>query len=176
MSGRGVLTPQTILALDLSHHTGAWYDTIVLSSSSPIHFDIDKERGSHEEFLVKLASTLAAFFKSNRVDLVAIENYSFSSFGRGKTILAEIGGVAKLEIQKAKLPFVLVSPPQWKSISLGNGRLTKDQIKEAVGRFINTDFLSQDCIDAYGIWRATALSIGQPTSLHDALYKVFNGT
>jgi len=64
-------------------------------------------------------------------ELVALEGYSYESTNR-LADLSEIGGVLKLELYEAKIPFIVVPPKSLKKFVTGKGDASKDRMMISV--------------------------------------------
>lgn len=95
------------------------------------------------------------------VDLVVIEGYSFNS-RQGGEHLGELGGVVRLGLWEAQVPFVEVSPASLKMYATGKGNAGKAEVLVSAVRRLNYDGSDNNCADA--LWlRAMALDhYGEP--------------
>lgn len=88
-----------------------------------------------------------------RVDVVAIEGYSYGSpqahtraFGIG-----ELGGVIKLAIHQAGIPIHIIAANTWKMQLCGKGGLAKDLCRLEIFKRYGVEFPSQDTLDAWAV-------------------------
>ena len=61
-------------------------------------------------------------------DLAVIEGYSFGSTGRSLFQIGELGGVVRLMLHDAEIPFVEVSPSSVKKYATGRGNAGKAEV------------------------------------------------
>lgn len=80
----------------------------------------------------------------------AIEGYSMDSLNRPFD-LGEVGGLVRLVLHDAQLPFVVVSPATLKLFVAGRGYATKEQMQQAVLKLWGVDFSQDDECDAFGL-------------------------
>ena len=89
---------------------------------------------------------------SREVDVVVVEDYADHSPGIRSTIrLAELGGVIRLELTRASIPWVAISPSALKSFATGKGNASKAEMlaaADAVSPFVGP-FHSYDEADAW---------------------------
>jgi len=98
-------------------------------------------------------SRAAARAHPRRVDVVAIEGYSYGSpqahtraFGIG-----ELGGVIKLAIHQAGIPMHIIAANTWKMQLCGKGGLAKDLCRLEIFKRYGVEFPSQDTLDAWAV-------------------------
>ena len=108
----------------------------------------------------KLAGTLRlAYIRDALRDVVAaqqplqsaaLEGYSIDSLNRPFD-LGEVGGLVRLVLHDAQLPFVVVSPATLKLFVAGRGYATKEQMRQATLKLWGVDFNQDDECDAFGL-------------------------
>ncbi|MDQ2782217.1 MAG: hypothetical protein M3Y26_06735 [Actinomycetota bacterium] len=110
-------------------------------------------------------------------DLVAIEGYAF---GRPNQAchLGELGGVVRLELWRADIPYVDIPPATVKKYATGKGNASKGMVLEAASKRSGLDFAGDDNrADAWWL-RALALDhygepvVSMPTVNRSALASV----
>lgn len=90
-----------------------------------------------------------ALFRDNRYDAVVIEGYSFGSSGQAVIQIAELGGLVRLLMTDAGVPFVQIAPTKLKKYATGKGNAGKEQVTiEAVHRAGRT-FTDNNAADAW---------------------------
>ncbi|MBP0020776.1 MAG: crossover junction endodeoxyribonuclease RuvC [Cyanobacteria bacterium SBLK] len=102
--------------------------------------------------LCTIYEDLQELIREVRPDLVAIEKLFF--YRMGNTIaVAQARGVIMLVLGQAKLPYVEFTPGQVKQSLTGYGNANKEDIKEAVARELNLEYLPQpdDAADAIAV-------------------------
>lgn len=85
-----------------------------------------------------------------RASLILIEGYAFGARGRGIISLGELGGVARLVIYQAGIPFIEIAPTQLKKFCTGKGNARKEEVLVAVLKRFG-DIRSNDEADALGL-------------------------
>lgn len=102
--------------------------------------------------LCTIYEDLQELIREVRPDLVAIEKLFF--YRMGNTIaVAQARGVIMLVLAQAELPSVEFTPGQVKQSLTGYGNANKEDIKEAVARELNLEYLPQpdDAADAIAV-------------------------
>jgi crossover junction endodeoxyribonuclease RuvC len=64
-------------------------------------------------------------------DLVVIEGYSYGSKGRAVVNIGELGGVVRLALSDAGVPYVEIPPPCLKKLATGKGNTPKEAVLAA---------------------------------------------
>ena len=80
----------------------------------------------------------------------ALEGYSIESTNRSFD-LGELGGLVRLVLHDAGIPFVVVAPKSLKLFVSGDGSATKELMREAVLKKWGIDFDQDDECDAFGL-------------------------
>jgi len=80
----------------------------------------------------------------------AIEGYSIESVNRSFD-LGELGGLVRLVLHDAGIPFVVVAPKSLKQFVSSDGSATKELMREAVLKKWGMDFEQDDECDAFGL-------------------------
>jgi Holliday junction resolvasome RuvABC endonuclease subunit len=102
-------------------------------------------------------------------DLVAVEGYSFGSRHSQAHALGELGGVVRLALWEAGVPFVDVAPALLKKYATGHGNAPKEQVLAAAIRRLG--YQGHDHNQADAAWlRAVALDAygHPPTAMPEA--------
>ena len=82
-------------------------------------------------------------------ELVVIEGYSFGSQGRATFSIGELGGVIRLELHRAGVPWLLVPPSVLKKWATGKGNADKDTMLETAIRKYAFEGHGNDEADAW---------------------------
>jgi len=88
--------------------------------------DAHKLRGT--ERLIYLEERLWNLITSNKFDLICIEGYSYGSKGRAVFDIGELGGILRLNLHKAKMPWIEIAPATLKKFVTGSGIAEKDMV------------------------------------------------
>lgn len=97
----------------------------------------DRARGFLEEYTPRAA---------------ALEGYSYGSTGKVFE-LGELGGVLKLLLHDAGVPFLVVPPSSLKKFIAHKSEATKEDMRRAVEERFGLDIDQEDACDAYGLAR-----------------------
>ena len=97
----------------------------------------------HDEELRKLLA-------DSRPDLVVIEGYPFGVKGKGARSLAELGGVVRLRLHRAGVPFVEVNPSKLKILARGTTKVKKEAVTIAAVRRLG--YQGDDNNEADALW------------------------
>jgi Holliday junction resolvasome RuvABC endonuclease subunit len=100
---------------------------------------------------------------ASQADLVVIEGYSFGSKGRGVISIGELGGVIRLALHEAGVPFVEIPPSCLKRYATGRGNASKDDVLQAGVIRSGHTFVDNNACDAWWLWQA-ALAHYEPDS------------
>lgn len=129
-----------VLGLDLSlTATGYAYNDEVVGVWS-----LQKLRG--EARLVGLRD--AIMLVAHDADVVVLEGYAF---GRGFQAhhMGELGGVVRVALHEARVPFALIPPAVLKRFATGKGNATKDQVLAAAIRRFGFEGDDNNAADAW---------------------------
>lgn len=99
-----------------------------------------------------------------RADLVAVEGYSFGSarFGSQAHALGELGGVVRVALWEARIPYADVPPAVLKRYASGQGNATKGAMLAAAIRRLGYDGSSHDEADALWLRALAHDACGDP--------------
>lgn len=84
----------------------------------------------------------------NRPDLVVLEGYAYGRVNKAHE-LGELGGVVRLALWRAGIPFVVVPPSTLKKYATGKGNASKDQVLIAAVKRSGIEFNNNDEADAW---------------------------
>lgn len=88
-------------------------------------------------------------------DLFVVESYSFGS-GNQAHQLGELGGVVRLALWEAAIPYVDVPPARLKKAAAGRGNATKSDMRAELIKRVGIDIRDDNRVDAFFL-RAMAL-------------------
>lgn len=94
-------------------------------------------------------------------DLVVLEGYSYGSPNAAHPV-GEMGGVVRLALWEAGLPFEVVSPSTIKAFACGKGNASKDDVLLAAVRRLGYEGGSKDEADALWLYALTMHALGAP--------------
>ena len=95
--------------------------------------------------------------------LVAIEGYSLDSISR-QHAFGEGGGVIKLALCLAGIPFIIVAPKQLKRFVTGSGDARKKRMIRAVNKKYGLEIENDNLADAIGLAKVAELYAGATVS------------
>jgi hypothetical protein len=98
---------------------------------------------------------------SDPPDLVVIEGYSYASGNKAHDV-GEMGGVVRLALYEAGIPFEVVSPATIKMFATGKGNASKDDVLLAAVRRLGYEGGSKDEADALWLYALTMHALGAP--------------
>lgn len=132
-----------------------------------------KARGC--ERLIELRDTIRK--ACELADLVAVEGYSFGSRNSHAHALGELGGVVRVALHVASVPFVEVPPSSLKKFATGKGNAGKEEVLASAIRRLGYE--GHDNNEADALWlRAMGMDalgcplVAMPESHRAALVKV----
>jgi Holliday junction resolvasome RuvABC endonuclease subunit len=107
----------------------------------------------------------ACDWEKPRPCLVLIEGYAFSMHSRSVTGLAELGGVVRLALHDAQIPFLEIPPSQLKKYLTGRGNAPKQiMLKEVFKRYGPEGDIDDDNIaDAFALLQLGCALVDRPT-------------
>lgn len=95
-------------------------------------------------------------------DLVVLEGYSMGSRGRAVFNIGEWGGVARLTIYQAGIPFVEVPPSTLKKFATGRGNAPKPDLRMELYKRSGLDVADDNAVDALWLLAAARERYGEP--------------
>ena len=106
--------------------------------------------------LAFLINRISYFVEKHKPRMVAIEGYAFASNMAYAREIAELGGIVKLWLHRAHVPFELVAPTKLKKFATGKGNAKKNQMLLAVYKKWGVEFSNDNEADAYALARFAA--------------------
>lgn len=106
------------------------------------------ERGVRRLYVLRRQIIREVAEASVPVDLVAVEGYSFASQHSHAHSIGELGGVVRLGLWEAGIPFVVVPPKSMKKFATGKGNASKDQVLVAAVMRFGREFDDNNQADA----------------------------
>lgn len=147
-----------ILALDLALQDVGW-------ATSLDHFGVETGPGKLRgvERLDAWQDWLDHIAGGPAFDLAVIEGYAFSRVNqRGVRSTAEWGGVARLTLYQAGVPFVEVDPATLKKFATGRGNAPKPDMRMALYKRSGLDVADDNTVDALWLLAAGRELAGNP--------------
>lgn len=149
-----------VLGLDLSlTSTGAALPDGTVRTLKSAHSGCERLRHLRDQVLQLTWMPVHA----GPVDLVVVEGYAMGSKRQSHSYATgELGGVIRLMLHEARVPFVDVPPASLKKYATGKGNASKDEVLVAAVKRLGYDGACNDEADA--LWlRAMALDhLGEP--------------
>lgn len=81
-------------------------------------------------------------------DLVVMEDAPTRLLGNAGRILLHLQGALRLELQRSKIPYMILSPATLKLFATGSGGASKDDMAEAARVLLGREFATDDECDA----------------------------
>lgn len=145
-----------ILALDLSLRSTGWCDgeqarTVEFKASR----GISRLRGIRDVVLALVRGRYRLDFAcfAWNADLVVLEGYAFSAHASHAHELGELGGVVRVALADAGIPFVDIPPASLKLFATGKGNANKEAMLAAAIRKLDYAGHSNDEVDALWLHR-----------------------
>jgi crossover junction endodeoxyribonuclease RuvC len=88
---------------------------------------------------------------SDETDVAIVEGYSFASKA-AREVLGELGGIIRVELYRANVPFVVVQPKSVKKFATGVGNAGKDEVIAAAIRRWGFEGVSNNEADAWMLY------------------------
>lgn len=135
---------------------------VVLNNDYKLVKEIDWSKEPLSKWTYRLGQVydrIRALASDPQMLMVAIEGYSFGSDLSSK-LMGEVGGVIRLAVYHAKLPWVEIAPTMLKKFVTGKGNATKEQMVLSVYRSWQYEAESHNLADAYGLARMAAVLKG----------------
>ncbi len=98
--------------------------------------------------LVDIRNAVISWARTCRVDLVALEGYSFASKGSGIYQIAELGGVVRVALHEHDIPLVVIPPACVKKYATGSGLANKLQVALAAQKRLKVEVADDNAADA----------------------------
>lgn len=130
-----------ILALDVS------FSATGIASSDGL-LGTRKLKGKGVDRLARAGSMFVDL--ASPYDLVVIEGYSYGSQGRAIVSIGELGGVVRVDLYRAKIPYLEVPPATLKKYATGKGNASKEAVLAAAIRRL--DYAGHDKDEADALW------------------------
>jgi crossover junction endodeoxyribonuclease RuvC len=102
------------------------------------------------ERLAYIREELVKFLTDQKPVFAALEGYSIRSVNRPFD-LGEVGGLVRLALYDASIPFIVVAPTQLKKFVTGDGDASKEKVQEWLRKKWNVDLSQDDQADAFGL-------------------------
>lgn len=96
-----------------------------------------------------------------RADLVVLEGYAFGAKAQ-REHMGELGGLMKVRLMWAGVPFVVVPPSKLKMYATGRGNASKEEVLLAVARRAGAEITGNDVADAWVLFQMAAAHYSHP--------------
>ena len=133
-----------ILGLDLSlTSTGFCHDGKA---------DVIQVKSKGDERLRDISSAIYSIRKKLSIDLVVIEGYSFASMFSRAHAIGELGGVIRLDLFNAEVPYIVIPPTCRAKFATGKGNSKKADVMHAITDKTNIDWTGKGADDKCDAW------------------------
>lgn len=95
-------------------------------------------------------------------DLILIEGYSFGTRNHRAEAIGELGGVVRVALYEAGIPFLEVSPKEIKKYATGKGNASKEAVYGAAVHRAGREFATTDEADAWWLLQMALAHYGLP--------------
>lgn len=109
-----------------------------------------KNRGTKR--LVEIRDEIVKIVKSERIEIVAIEGYSYASQYSQAHSIGELGGVVKVAVKELGLPVVTIPPTCRAKFATGKGNSSKMDVMNAITVKTGIPFSGSDGNDKCDAW------------------------
>lgn len=123
---------------------------VIDSDGKPVVVENLKNSLKGVERLAFVRDAVAAHIRTHQPSFAALEGYSLQSINRPFD-LGEVGGIVRLALFDAGVPFVVVTPTQLKKFVTGSGGSTKEKVQEWIAKKWAVTLTQDDQADAYGL-------------------------
>lgn len=100
-------------------------------------------------------------YEGSDLDLVVLEGYSYGSANSAHPV-GELGGVVRVALHEAGIPFEVVPPSTIKMFACGKGNAKKDDVLLAAVRRLGYEGNSGDEADALWLYALAMHALGSP--------------
>lgn len=158
-----ITLPQRVYGLDLSLTATGVAGATLDEHGASWGVDTVASRKRGVERLVELRNSILDAVAL--ADLVVIEGFAYGAARGASSLvsLGELGGVVRVALHEAGIPFVDVPPATVKKFATGKGNAPKDQVLvAAVKRTGGFEFASNDQADAFWLMAMGCEALGAP--------------
>jgi len=121
-----------------------------------------KKRGAYR--LIEIKNIISEIAKNERIEIVAIEGYSYASQYSQAHSIGELGGVIKVAMRELGIPVVIIPPTCRAKFATGKGNSGKIDVMSAITAKTGIIFSGADGNDKCDAWileQMTATYLGQ---------------
>lgn len=104
------------------------------------------------ERLVDVRDKVMAVCEGQRIQIVAVENYSYMSRYSHAHSIGELGGVVRVALREREIPFVEIPPTCRAKFATGKGNAGKVQVMEEITRKTGIVWEGNDADDRCDAW------------------------
>lgn len=104
------------------------------------------------ERLVEVRDKVMAVCEGQRIQIVAIENYSYMSRYSQAHSIGELGGVIRVALYERRIPFVGIPPTCRAKFATGKGNAGKVEVMEEITRKTGIVWEGKDADDRCDAW------------------------
>ena len=131
-----------------------------------------KNRGPQR--LIDIRDSIMSFLQSIENPIVVVEGYSFASRAGHAHSIGELGGVVRVALWTAGIPYVEVAPTARAKFGAGRGNASKNEVISSVSArtgIVWTGSGADDLCDAYLLEEIGLCKIGSPRHIWPAVNK-----
>lgn len=131
--------------------TSPGFAVLPAQGNTPLYLEAVKTGARRDgERLAFIWSALQEILSKYPPQYAALEGYSMQSTNRSFD-LGEVGGIVRLALYTAGVPFVVVAPKSLKKFVTGSGEADKAKMRAATLKKYGIDIPQNDMCDAYGL-------------------------
>ncbi len=109
-----------------------------------------KNKGAQR--LIEIRDEIVKIAKTDKIEIVAIEGYSYASQYSQAHSIGELGGVVKVALKELGLPIIVIPPTCRAKFATGKGNAGKIEVMSAVAQKTGIMFTGTDGSDRCDAW------------------------
>lgn len=111
-----------------------------------------KSKNKGTKRLVEIRDEIVKIAKNEKIEIVAIEGYSYASQYSQAHSIGELGGVVKVAVKELGLPIVIIPPTCRAKFATGKGNSNKIDVMDAITLKTGIPFGGSDGNDKCDAW------------------------
>ncbi len=144
-----------VLGLDLSLTQSGW-----AAVGGDCCWGVVKPKAKGAERLGFVEEAVVGLLDDYRPRLAVIEGYAYGA-PQGMAGIAELGGVVRLALFRAGVPYIEVAPMTAKKFVTGSGRAEKDEVMMCCLKYWGVEVRNNNAADAFGLAMFGRCYLGQ---------------